>query len=78
MELPYQFSDIDEIILKKNKRGSFNYKIKGTYKNTHIELFAENVNIVQSPIDNQPIEEIKTSDKIYFATKNIGLIFCPY
>ena len=82
--LPYQFSDIKEISLKKNDRGSFTYIVKGTYKNTEVKLVAKNVSLYQSPIDElEPEDEIvletlQQSTKLLFKAYKLGLTFCPF
>lgn len=82
--LPYQFTDIKEISLKKNNRGSFTYMVKGTYKNTEVKLIAKNVNLYQSPINGlEPEYETtpkglqKTTELLCKANK-VGLTFCPF
>lgn len=82
--LPYQFSDIKEISLKKNDRGSFTYTVKGTYKNTEVKLVAKNVVLYQSQIDEfEPEDEtmpetLQKGTEVLFKANKIGLIFCPF
>lgn len=84
VKFPYQFSDIKEISLKKNDKGSFTYIVKGTYKNTEVKLVAKNVALYQSSIDElEPEDEIMTealqkTTKLLFKTNKIGLTFCPF
>ena len=82
--LPYQFSGIKEISLKKNDRGSFTYTVKGTYKNTEVKLIAENVALYQSPIDElEPEDEtapeaLQKNTQLLFKANKVGLTFCPF
>ena len=82
--LPYQFSDIKEISLKKNDKGSFTYIVEGTYKNTEVKLIAKNVVLYQSPIDEiEPEDEtapeaLQKSTELLFKANKVGLTFCPF
>lgn len=82
--LPYQFSDIKEISLKKNDRGSFTYIVKGTYKNTEVKLIAKNVVLYQSPIDEFELEDetmpeaLQKNTELLFKANKVGLTFCPF
>lgn len=82
--LPYQFSDIKEISLKKNDRGSFTYMVEGTYKNTEVKLIAKNVALYQSPIDEfEPedetaLEALQKSTELLLKANKVGLTFCPF
>ena len=82
--LPYQFSDIKEISLKKNDKGSFTYMVKGTYKNTEVKLVAKNVILYQSPIDEIELEDetmpeaLQKNRELLFKANEVGLIFCPF
>ena len=84
INLPYQFSDIDNISLKKNERGTFTYEVEGTYKGQKVKLLAENVSIYQEPIrelryfeDRIPLEFYEENKRLVTADL-IGLVFCPY
>ena len=82
--LPYQFSDIKEISLKKNDRGSFTYTVEGTYKNTEVKLIAENVALYQTPItefepEAEPMTEtLQKTTPLLFKANKVGLIFYPF
>lgn len=84
INLPYQFSDIDNISLKKNERGTFTYEVEGTYKGQKVKLLAENVSIYQEPINELSHSEDRIPLEFYEETKElwganlIGLVFCPY
>ena len=82
--LPYQFSDIKEISLKKNDKDSFTYTVKGTYKNIEVKLIAKNVILYQSSIDEiEPEDEtepeaLQKSTELLFKANKVGLTFCPF
>ena len=84
INLPYQFSDIDNISLKKNERGTFTYKVEGTYKGQKIKLLAENVSIYQEPIRDLKYFEDRLSfnffeeNNVLVEANLIGLVFYPY
>ena len=84
INLPYQFSDIDNISLKKNERGTFTYEVEGTYKGQKIKLLAENVSIYQEPIRDLKYFKDRLSfnffeeNKVLVEANLIGLVFCPY